>query len=172
MARPSGEPRMLQVGDLFPDVWADSTEGEIELHAWSRGRFTILFSHASAYSDVAEADMVALARMQDDFAALGAQMIGLTQSDALTERMWLDAVGERAGVRIRIPVMADEAGQIAELCGIDVQTRRSWMTKGKTFVLGPDLRILAISAYSASVPRSPHELLRILEAMRATQADG
>ena len=83
----------------------------------------------------------------------------------------LDALEERAGVEIAIPVLSDEDGRIAEICGIDTQTRRSRMPKAKTFVIGPDLRILAVSAYAAAVRRSPQELLRMLAAMRAAGAD-
>lgn len=166
LANRTTEPRMLQVGDLFPDIWADSTVGGIEFHDWARGHYTIFFSHAAAYSDVAEADMVGLARMEADFTAHGARLIGLSQSDALTERMWLDGLEERTGVEIAIPVMADEDGRIAEICSIETRCLRSRMPKGKTFVIGPNLRILAISACSAAVQRSPQELLRVLTAMR------
>jgi len=167
----SADARMLMVGDVFPDIWADSTVGGIEFHDWARGHYTIFFNHASAYSDVAEADMVALAQAQADFSAHGTRLMGLCQSDSLTERMWLDALEERAGVEIAIPVLSDEDGRIAEICGIDTQTRRSRMPKAKTFVIGPDLRILAVSAYAAAVRRSPQELLRMLAAMRAAGAD-
>lgn len=160
------DPGTPQVGDLFPDIWADSTEGGIEFHAWARGHYTIFFSHASAYSDVAEADMVALARMAPDFAARGARLIGVAQSDAGTERLWLDELELRSGVEIAIPVMADEDGRIAEICGIDTQGRRPRMPMGKTFVIGPNLRTLAISSFPAGVRRSPRELLRVLDAMR------
>lgn len=162
--------RVPQIGDLFPDLWVDSTDGDMQFHAWARGYYTVLFSHAAAYSDVSESDIVSLARARPEFEGRGARLVGLTLSDPQTERMWIDDLSERAGIEIAFPVISDEEERVHRIC--DLARDTACVPVGKTIIIGPDLRICAVFAYPAPVPRSVPEILRVIDALRASGSEG
>ena len=152
-------------GELFPDIWADSTHGPLQLHRWSEGRFTVIFAHASAYDPVAERDIMAMARAQCAFDALRCRVIGLTQSDPMTERVWLEDLSERHGVDVAFPVLSDEHGQILQTLGMMTDSSGDGAPVAKTFVIDPIFRVRAILEYPQSVGRDPNEVLRIVSAL-------
>ena len=94
----------LQIGSLIPDIWADSTHGAIQLHRWAAGFFTMIFGHPSAYSPLSERDVVTLAGAQARFAARNCRVLGISQSDPVTERAWVDALRNGCNHRRNAPV--------------------------------------------------------------------
>lgn len=159
----------LRVGDVFPDLWADGTQGGVELHAWAQGSYTIFFTHPSSYSATAEVELLDLARHKGEFDALDCKLIGMSQSDPLTERMWIEELSEKHGMAIPLPIISDEDGRIAEICGLRDQNEALDRPVAKSFVLGPDMRIRAIQEYIHPVPRSAVELLRIVGLLKASR---
>lgn len=159
----------VRVTDLFPDLWAESTQGSVELHGWAQGSYSIFFTHPSSYSPTAEVELVDLARHKDDFDALGCKVMGMSQSDPLTERMWIQELSEKHGLAIPFPIISDEDGRIAAICGLREQNEALDRPVAKTFVLGPDLRIRAVQEYIHPVPRSAAELLRIVGLLKSAR---
>ena len=158
-----------RVGDVFPDLWAEGTQGSVELHAWAHGSYTIFFTHPSSYSPTAEVELLDLARHKDEFDALDCRLMGMSQSDPLTERMWIEELSEKHGVVIPFPIISDEDGRIAEICGLREQNETLDRPVAKAFVLGPDLRIRSVQEYLHPVPRSAVELLRIVGLLKSSR---
>ena len=163
------EPVELRVADRFPDLWVGTTQGSIELYCWAENSYTVFFTHPSSYSATAEIELTDLAAHKAAFDALGCKLIGMTQSDYLTERMWIEELSEKHGVDITFPIISDEDGRIASFCGLRKQNEALDRPVAKTFILGPDMRIRAIHEYVHPVPRSAAEILRIVRLLQSSR---
>ncbi|WP_375260580.1 redoxin domain-containing protein [Palleronia sp.] len=159
----------LRVGDVFPDLWAEGTQGSVALHSWVQGSYTVFFTHPSSYSSTAEIELLDLARHIAEFDALECKLMGMSQSDPLTERMWIEELSEKHGLAIPFPIISDEDGRIAEICGLREQNEALDRPVAKSFILGPDLRIRAIQECIHPVPRSAVELLRIVGILKSSR---
>lgn len=157
----------MHVGDDFPDVWAESTTGPIRLHEYCRRAYTLLLFHPGAYVRASEFELLEFGRAQGEFARRGARVLGLSQADAVTERMWLDEISARHGVTFEFPIIADEMGRIARACGLQHQSARTLIPVRRSVVIGPKLRVCAIWDYPPEVQRSPVEALRVIDALLA-----
>ena len=141
--------------------------GPIEFHDRVQGGYAVLFAHPSAYSATAETEILDLARHAGAFVSLGCTIVGLSQSDPMTEQTWLDELTERTGLPIPFPVLSDEDGRIGEALGLTQETTALNQPVGKVFVIGPDLLIRAIFECTHPVPCSASDLLRVLRLLKA-----
>lgn len=160
----------VRVGEVFPDIWADSTQGPIQLHRWAEGQDLLLFSHAATYSDVSERDILSMVRARQAFARRGVRLLGVGQSEALGEKIWLEDLEQRLGVRVPFPILGDEDGRLSTACGIPTGVARMMLPVNRTLLIGSDMQLLAVSDTPASVPRSAGELLRVFDAVLADRA--
>jgi peroxiredoxin (alkyl hydroperoxide reductase subunit C) len=159
-----------QIGDLMPDFHAQSTRGPIRFHAWARGGWTILFSHYGAFSPVCTTELASFAACGPDFASRGVRMLGLSGSPVIEQLRWHRDIHEIYGVEVDYPVLADTDGRLARLLGMLHAEQSAPYAMRKTLILGPDLRIRMIQEYPIRVARSTEETLRVLDAIRTSEA--
>ena len=67
----------LRLGDDAPNFTANSTQGEIDFHAWKGDSWAILFSHPADFTPVCTAEACAFRDNYDGVAELGVQVIGV-----------------------------------------------------------------------------------------------
>jgi len=158
-----------RIGETFPDLWADSTHGELEQHRWASGHYTVFFVHPSAYTPTSEIDVIDMARHQTEFDIRGCRVLGMTQSDPLTERMWIEEISAKHEVEVNFPIISDEDERIAQALGMNQHSAHSDVPICKTFIISPDLRISSIMEFPVVVPRSAMELVRIVDALQAAR---
>ena len=158
-----------RIGDLIPDLSVDSTQGPLRLHDWAKGRWLILFSHPAPFTAVCTTEIAALASLQAEFDARGARLLGVSTGSLDEQRRWHDVVRRLFGFEVTFPMVADEDGLLANLFGMIHEAQSPDRTIRKTFVVGPDLRLRAITEYPMSVGRSTDEALRLLDALQTAE---
>lgn len=161
-----------QIGDIFPDFVASTTQGQIRFFDWAEGSWCFLFSHPIAFSPVCTTEMIALANAIDEFQACNAKILGFTASSLAEQRAWHQDIESRFGYPIDFPTVEDVDGQFAEAFGMHHPKESTNWPIRKSFILDPQMRIRMIFEYPLYVGRSTDEVLRTIEALQAVDAHG
>ncbi|WP_175566909.1 redoxin domain-containing protein [Rhodovulum sp. ES.010] len=159
-----------QIGDLFPDFEAPTTEGPIRFHGWAEGHWTVLFGQPGAFTPVCTTELAGLARAAGDFAARKTRPIGLLPNTAAELVDWCAEVERVFGDPVGFPLIGDETAALARLCGMTHPKAGGSIPIRKTFLIDPALRIRMIFEYPQRIGRATDEVLRCLDALRAQDA--
>lgn len=161
-----------QIGDIFPNFKAMSTQGEIRLHGWAEGRWVHLFSHPAAFTPICSTELASLAEMAPDFARAGVEMLGLCVGQPEDTARWVEDVERIFGLRIGFPVLSDPDGRLSQAMGLIHPKNDNECTIRKSFILDPALRVRMMFDYPAFVGRSSEEVLRSIAALQAADLTG
>ena len=104
---------MPRIGDPAPAFEAATTQGKIDFPANFKEKWVMLFSHPSDFTPVCTSEFMLFGKMEDEFAALGCRLVGLSVGTVSSHIAWLRAIREKIeykGIRnldIRFPLIAD-----------------------------------------------------------------
>ncbi len=161
-----------QIGDIFPNFQAATTEGPMRFFNWAEGHWSFLFSHPAAFTPVCTTEMVSLAAAKQDFDDRKVKLLGFTASTIEDQRGWHDDIFNRFGFDIDFPTVDDQSGALARAFGMmHVKESASWPIR-KSFILDPQMRIRMIFEYPIHVGRSTDEVLRSIDALQAADEHG
>ena len=167
----------LRINDVAPDIKAETTQGEIEIHNWVGDGWAILFSHPKDFTPVCTTELGALAELEPEFSKRNTKVIGLSVDPVEDHISWIKDIAEVTGFRPNYPLIADTELRIAKLYDMlpastegscvgrtaaDNQTVRS------VFIIGPDKKIKLHLSYPMATGRNFKELLRIIDSLQLT----
>lgn len=161
-----------QIGDIFADFNASTTQGHLRFFDWAEGHWTLVFSFADAFTPVSTTEMISLAEAKEDFDARGVKLLGLSTSSLENQKSWHADIREKFGFTVAFPTVEDEAGTLLRTFGMIHPKVSSSQSVGKSFIIGPDLRIRAIFEYPIFIGRSTDEVLRVIDALQKADCDG
>ena len=166
----------LRINDIAPDFTAESTEGKISFHDWIGDGYAILFSHPKDFTPVCTTEFGAVAQLADEFAKRGTKVMGVSV-DAVDDHVkWKSDIEAFAGTSANFPIIDDSSLTVAKL--YDMLPAEAVLPEGRTpadsatvrtvFIIGPDKKVRLTMTYPMSVGRNFAEILRALDAVRAT----
>lgn len=166
----------LRINDTAPNFTAASTEGEITLHDWIGDGYAILFSHPKDFTPVCTTEFGAVSRLAAEFAARNCKVAGVSVDPLAEHLRWKADIETYSGAPVGFPIFADEDLEIAKAYDMmpaesalpDGRTPAHTATVRSTFIIGPDKKIRLMLIYPMSVGRNFDEILRALDAIRAT----
>lgn len=161
-----------QIGDIFADFHASTTQGRLRFFDWAEGHWTLVFGFTGACTPVSTSEMIALAEAKEEFDARDVQLLGLCASRLEDQREWHADIRENFGFTVAFPTVEDEDGLLLRSFGMIHPKASATQSVGKSFIIGPDLRIRAIFEYPVLVGRSTDEVLRVIDALQSTNNDG
>ena len=85
---------MPRIGDKAPSFKAKTTQGEINFPGDFGGKWKILFSHPADFTPVCTSEFMTFATMEQEFAALNTQLVGLSVDGLYSHIAWLRAIKE------------------------------------------------------------------------------
>lgn len=159
----------LKIGDQAPGFRARSTLGDVSLADY-RGRWLMFFSHPGDFTPVCTSEFVAIARAADRFAALDCALLGLSVDSLYSHLAWVRSIRDSFGVAIPFPIVEDPSMAIGRAYGMIDEAASDASSIRGTYFIDPEGIIRAINWYPANVGRSVDELLRLLAALRQTEA--
>jgi peroxiredoxin (alkyl hydroperoxide reductase subunit C) len=109
--------RMPLLGDDFPEMKVQTTQGVIDLPKDYAGRWFVLFSHPADFTPVCTTEFVAFQKRYEKFKALNCELIGLSVDQVFSHIKWEKWIKEKLGVEIQFPIIAD-TGAVAERLGL------------------------------------------------------
>ena len=159
----------LRIGDQAPEFSARSTTGQLRLSDF-RGSWLILFSHPADFTPVCTTEFVALARSAAEFEKRKCALMALSVDSLFSHFAWLRLIRDRFAVEVRFPIVEDPTLVIGRAYGMVSAEDADSGTVRTTFFIDPHGTIRAMNCYPANVGRSTPEMLRILDALQAVDA--
>lgn len=166
----------LRINDTAPNFTADSTAGKITLHDWIGDSYAILFSHPKDFTPVCTTEFGAVAQLASEFAKRNTKVMGISVDSVDDHQKWKRDIEAFAGAPADFPIIDDTSLKVAKL--YDMLPAEAYLPDGRTpadsatvrtvFIIGPDKKVRLTMTYPMSVGRNFAEILRALDAVRAT----
>ena len=115
--------------------------------------------------------MAAVAALNDQFEALGVQVLSMSTDSRFIHKMWQEhELSKMVDGGVPFPMLSDAGGKIGtaygvydEAAGVDIRGR---------FIIDPDFVIRAMEVLTPEVGRNPQELIRQIKAFQHVAATG
>ncbi|MBC7154561.1 MAG: peroxiredoxin [Rhodobacteraceae bacterium] len=166
----------LRINDIAPDFTADSTEGTIHFHDWIGDGYAVLFSHPKDFTPVCTTEFGAVAQLAKEFEDRGTKVIGVSVDSVADHLKWKSDIAAFADAPANFPIIDDTSLKVAK--AYDMLPAEAYLPDGRTpadtatvrsvFIIGPDKKVRLMMTYPMSVGRNFAEILRALDAVRAT----
>ncbi len=168
----------LRINDTAPNFTADSTEGQINLHEWIGDGYAVLFSHPKDFTPVCTTEFGAVARLAGEFEKRNTKVMGVSVDSVEEHHKWKKDIEAFADAPASFPIIDDTSLNVAKL--FDMLPAEAYLPDGRTaadsatvrtvYIIGPDKKIRLMMTYPMSVGRNFGEIIRALDAVKATDA--
>ena len=163
-------PAFPRLNERAPDFCAPTTSGQKSLSDYE-GKWLILFSHPADFTPVCTTEFMAFAKLQDEFAALNTELLGLSIDSHYAHIAWIRSIKENFGVEIKFPIIADLSMEVAKSYGMIQPGASDTSAVRATFVIDPKGVLRAMVYYPQSCGRSIAEFLRLVTALQTSDAN-
>jgi 1-Cys peroxiredoxin 6 len=165
---------MVNLGDIFPDFDAKTTEGDFKFHEFLQDSWCILFSHPRDYTPVCTTELGAVLKLVPEFQKRNTKLIALSCDDVDSHQGWAQDVISFAGQtgKLPYPIIADPSRELAVKFGMvdpDEQDDKGMpLTCRAVFIIGPDKKLKLAILYPATTGRNFDEILRVIDSLQLT----
>lgn len=163
---------MPRIGDPAPDFEALTTHGPLKFSDYIKDSWTILFSHPADFTPVCTTELSGFAENKEWFAKHNTKLIGESIDSIHSHVAWVQAVREKTGVYMDFPIIADIDMKVAKLYGMLHENASSTAAVRAVFFIDPKGIIRLVMYYPLNVGRNMEEIMRVLEAMQTSDANG
>lgn len=160
----------IRLGDEAPNFSAVTTDGEIDFHSWKADSWAILFSHPADFTPVCTTELGRTAALKDEFAKRNAKAIAISVDPIDDHHGWAPDIGEVGGTALNFPIIADPDRHVSEAYDMIHPGEGDTSTVRSVFVIDPSNTVRLTLTYPKSVGRNFDELVRVLDALQATDA--
>ncbi|WP_199830648.1 redoxin domain-containing protein [Streptomyces sp. MMG1533] len=143
LAEPTEYTRLPLIGDRAPGFEAESTHGPVSLTDYA-GHWLVLFSHPADFTPVCTTEFVAFTELADEFAARDTALLGNSVDSVHSHVAWTRSIGEKLGVRIPFPIIADLDMRVAHAYGMLHPNTSGTAAVRAVFVIDPEQTIRAV----------------------------
>ncbi len=167
----------LRINDIAPDFTAESTEGTIRFHDWIGDGYAILFSHPRDFTPVCTTEFAAVAQLAKEFEARNTKVIGVSVDSVEDHRKWKADIEAFGGAPANFPIIDDTSLAVSKAYDMlpaeyylpaEGRTPQDSATVRTVYIIGPDKKVRLTMTYPMSIGRNFAEILRALDAVRAT----
>lgn len=167
----------LRINDIAPDFTADSTAGTIRFHDWLDGGYAIIFSHPRDFTPVCTTEFGAVAQLAPEWAARKTKVIGVSVDSVADHEKWKRDIEAFGGSPADFPIIDDTSLTVSKAFDMlpadyylpaEGRTPANTATVRTVYIVGPDRKVRLTMSYPMSVGRNFAEILRALDAVRAT----
>lgn len=164
------EDRIPLIGEPMPELKVRTTRGMKDLPGDYAGKWFVLFSHPADFTPVCTTEFVAFQKRYDKFRELDCELIGMSIDQVFAHIKWEEWIGEKLGVEIQFPIIADD-GSVAKKLGM-IHPGKGSNTVRAVFIVDPKGIVRAMLYYPQELGRNMDEVLRMVEAMRISDSQG
>jgi peroxiredoxin (alkyl hydroperoxide reductase subunit C) len=171
MSEESASRGLPRLNEPAPEFTAQTTQGPLSL-ASLRGRWVVLFSHPADFTPVCTTELVEFARRDAEFKQINTQLIGLSVDSLYAHIAWVRNLEEKFGIKIGYPLIADLDTKVAQLYGMLQSGASGTTTVRCLFVIDDKGMLRAMIYYPLTTGRNIAEIVRLVHALQAADADG
>lgn len=169
---PSGQVVSLpRLGQPAPPFQAETTHGTLRLEDF-KGGWLILFSHPADFTPVCTTEFIEFAKIAPELRRRGVELLGLSIDSTYSHIAWVRNIEQHFGVTIPFPVIADLNKDVATLYGMIMPGESTTETARCVFVIDPNQIVRAMIYYPLTTGRNMEEILRLIDALQATDKHG
>jgi alkyl hydroperoxide reductase subunit AhpC len=161
----------LHLGDTAPDFTAMTTDGEISFHEWKGDSWAVFFSHPADFTPVCTTELGRTAALAGEFATRNTKAIALSVDSVEDHHRWAPDIADATGTELNFPIVADPDHRIAELYDMIHPGEGDTSTVRSVFIVDPAGKLRLTLTYPKSVGRNFDEILRVIDALQATDAN-
>jgi alkyl hydroperoxide reductase subunit AhpC len=161
----------LRLGDEAPDFTATTTDGDISFHEWKKDSWAVLFSHPADFTPVCTTELGRTAALKGEFEKRNAKAIAISVDSVEDHRGWAPDIGEIGGTDLNFPIIADPDRKVSELYDMIHPGEGDTSTVRSVFIIDPSNKIRLTLTYPKSVGRNFDEIVRVIDALQATDAN-
>ena len=155
------------IGEKFPEIEAQTTEGKVKLPEYFKGKWFVLFSHPADFTPVCTTEFVAFQKRYDEFKKLNCELMGLSIDQVFSHLKWKEWINDNLHVKIEFPIIADDEGDIAKQLGM-LHPNKGKNTVRAVFIVDPKATIRAILYYPQELGRNMDEILRMVKGLQVS----
>lgn len=161
------------ISGTAPSFKGISTQGDINFPDDYFGKWKILFSHPADFTPVCTSEIMALAKMQNEFKKLNTALIVISTDGINSHMEWVRLIDsityDSSGVThvdIEFPLITDADLSISKLYGLVQPDSTSKKDIRGVYFIDPDNKIRAFFFYPFAVGRNMQEIKRTLIALQ------
>lgn len=162
----------LLIGQTAPDFTADTTTGPIQFHEWIGGGWVFFFSHPADFTPVCTTEMGRTAQLADQFAARNTKPLGLSTDTVEEHLKWIADVDDTQNTTLRFPIVADPDLKVSKLYRMLHPAESDTAAVRSVFLIDPEARVRLTMTYPMAVGRNFDEILRCIDALQTSDANG
>jgi alkyl hydroperoxide reductase subunit AhpC len=161
----------IRLGDDAPDFTAETTEGEIKFYDWKGDSWAVLFSHPADFTPVCTTELGRTAALKGEFDKRNAKAIAISVDSVDDHNGWKPDIAEVTGSEVNFPIIADKDHSVSELYDMIHPGEGDTSTVRSVFIIAPNNKVRLTLTYPKSVGRNFDEILRVIDALQATDAN-
>jgi alkyl hydroperoxide reductase subunit AhpC len=153
---------LVRLGDKAPNFAVKGVhQNRVSEYSLSRykGKWLVLFFYPADFTFICPTEVVGFSKLAKDFAAQGAEILGVSVDSLDSHRSWADELGG-----IDYPLLSDEEKTLSRAYG--VLDEREGVPLRATFIINPNGEVSYLVISHVNVGRSVEETLRVLKALR------
>ena len=153
---------LVRLGDKAPDFAVKGVhQNRVSEYSLSRytGKWLVLFFYPADFTFICPTEVVGFSKLAKEFAAQGAEILGVSVDSLDSHRSWADELGG-----IDYPLLSDEDKTLSRAYG--VLDEREGVPLRATFIINPNGEVSYLVISHVNVGRSVEETLRVLKALR------
>jgi alkyl hydroperoxide reductase subunit AhpC len=156
---------MYKVGDKFcyfkTKAYHNKEIKEVNLEDY-KGKWLIIVSHPAAFTGVCQNELIELAKDQDEYKKLGAQLFSVSTDSVYTLKAWVENTPEMSS--IDFPMLSDSNHSIT--CKLGTYDENTGLSRRGTIIVNPEGVVIHISINDYFVGRNTKEILRTFKACK------
>ncbi len=158
----------LHLGDTAPDFTAMTTDGEVSFHEWKKDSWAVFFSHPADFTPVCTTELGRTAALKDGFAKRNTKVMALSIDPIEEHHKCAPDIGESPAPH---STSADPDHRIAELYDMIQPGEGDTSTVRSVFIVDPADKLRLMLTYPKSVGRNFDGIVRVIDALQATDKD-
>jgi len=161
---------MPLLGDDFPELKVQTTQGPMNIPGDFKGKWFVLFSHPADFTPVCTTEFVAFQNRYDEFKKVGCELIGMSIDQVFSHIKWIDWIKDNLDVDIKFPIIAGN-DTIAMKLGM-LHPGKGTNTVRAVFIIDPKGKTRVVLYYPQEIGRNFDEILRAVKALQIVDKEG
>lgn len=140
--------------------------GKVSLDDYKKdGKWTVLFFYPMDFTFICPTEITSLSDHYDEFAALNAEIIGVSTDTVLTHKAWINTPREDNGLgSIKFPLASDKNHRVSSDYGVLIKDEG--IALRGLFIIDPAGELKYSVVHDNDIGRDVKETLRVLQALQ------